>query len=427
MLNVSSTTVNENYIYASSPDLGILRANIESNLIDFNNWQTTYSGNVNELLINENDIFFYDDFNLMSLKNDEIITLLTLENQIKKITSNDSKIVIISEDNCIVYNNELSQILNLFESETYITTFNDAIVKNDKTYIATADKGVLVIENSGSDFFYLKPDGPLENNIFSVETLNNQTWISFGAYSEYFNPYPLKFSGVSSSDENLEAWINVSKDSIPDQAVNLNNISINPFDNNNVFISSFHGGLIEMDSFDITEFYDNNNSELESLSTNDPQYESIRISDIEFDQNGNLWVLNSRVDSPLKFFNLNSNNWYSYDFTEIINDGFQDELGFNDIEVDQFGNKWIASLRSGLIGFNDESGENKLRKVFSQDQSDMPSSYVKSIAVDKNNHLWIGTVQGLRVLYNTSNFFDASVVTTAEDCDFRRWYSKGAS
>ena len=412
MLNVSSTTVNENYIYASSPDLGILRANIESNLIDFNNWQTTYSGNINELLINENDIFFYDDFNLMRLKNDQIITLLTLENQIKKITSNDSKIVIISEDNCIVYNNELSQILNLFESETYITNFNDAIVKNDKTYIATQDKGVLVIENSGSDFFYLKPDGPLENNIFSVETLNNQTWISFGAYSEYFNPYPLKFSGLSSYDENLEVWINVSKDSIPNQAVNLNNISINPFDNNNVFISSFHGGLIEMDSFDITGFYDNNNSDLESLSTNDPQYESIRISDIEFDQNGNLWVLNSRVDSPLKFFNLNSNNWYSYDFTEIINDGFQDELGFNDIEVDQFGNKWIASLRSGLIGFNDESGENKLRKVFSQDQSDMPSSYVKSIAVDNNNHLWIGTVQGLRVLYNTSNFFDTSVVTT---------------
>ena len=225
MLNVSSTTVNENYIYASSPDLGILRANIESNLIDFNNWQTTYSGNINELLINENDIFFYDDFNLMRLKNDEIITLLTLENQIKKITSNDSKIVIISEDNCIVYNNELSQILNLFESETYITIFNDAIVKNDKTYIATADKGVLVIENSGSDFSFLKPDGPLENNIFSVETLNNQTWISFGAYSEYFNPYPLKFSGLSSYDENLEVWINVSKDSIPNQAVNLNNIS----------------------------------------------------------------------------------------------------------------------------------------------------------------------------------------------------------
>ena len=412
MLNISSTIVDENYIYASSPDLGIFRANLESNLIDFNSWQAIYTGNIYELLINENNILFYDDFNLMSIKNEEIITLSTLQNEIKNVSINDSKIIIISEDNCIIYNNDLSQILNLFESETYMTIFNDGIIKNDKTYIATDEKGVLVIENSNNSFSFLKPDGPLENNIFSVETLNNHTWVSFGSYSEYFNPYPLKYSGVSSYDENLESWFNITKDSIPNQAVNLNNISINPFDNNNVFISSFHGGLIEMDNFNFTELYDNNNSGLETLLTSDSEYESIRISDIEFDENGDLWVLNSRVDNPLKSFSLDNNSWNSYDFTEIINDGFQDELGFNDIEIDDYGNKWIASLRSGLIGFNNDSGNIRLRKVFSQDQSDMPSSYVKSIAVDNNNHLWIGTVQGLRVLYNTSNFFDASVVTT---------------
>ena len=412
MLNISSTIVDENYIYASSPDLGIFRANLESNLIDFNSWQAIYTGNIYELLINENNILFYDDFNLMSIKNEEIITLSTLQNEIKNVSINDSKIIIISEDNCIIYNNDLSQILNLFESETYMTIFNDGIIKNNKTYIATDEKGVLVIENSNNSFSFLKPDGPLENNIFSVETLNNHTWVSFGSYSEYFNPYPLKYSGVSSYDENLESWFNITKDSIPNQAVNLNNISINPFDNNNVFISSFHGGLIEMDNFNFTELYDNNNSGLETLLTSDSEYESIRISDIEFDENGDLWVLNSRVDNPLKSFSLDNNSWNSYDFTEIINDGFQDELGFNDIEIDDYGNKWIASLRSGLIGFNNDSGNIRLRKVFSQDQSDMPSSYVKSIAVDNNNHLWIGTVQGLRVLYNTSNFFDASVITT---------------
>jgi len=412
MLNISSTIVDENYIYASSPDLGIFRANLESNLIDFNSWQAIYTGNIYELLINENNILFYDDFNLMSIKNEEIITLSTLQNEIKNVSINDSKIIIISEDNCIIYNNDLSQILNLFESETYMTIFNDGIIKNNKTYIATDEKGVLVIENSNNSFSFLKPDGPLENNIFSVETLNNHTWVSFGSYSEYFNPYPLKYSGVSSYDENLESWFNITKDSIPNQAVNLNNISINPFDNNNVFISSFHGGLIEMDNFNFTELYDNNNSGLETLLTSDSEYESIRISDIEFDENGDLWVLNSRVDNPLKLFSPDNNSWNSYDFTEIINDGFQDELGFNDIEIDDYGNKWIASLRSGLIGFNNDSGNIRLRKVFSQDQSDMPSSYVKSIAVDNNNHLWIGTVQGLRVLYNTSNFFDASVITT---------------
>ena len=413
-INVTSTVIHENFIYASSPDLGILRANINSNLIDFNNWQTIYFGDIQELFYDGENIFFYTDNSIMRINDEEITSILTLENQIININSSDSKFIIITVEKCLIYNDQLTQLVYEIDSETYSSGFNEGIIKDNYIYIATNEKGVLIINNNSGDFSYLKPDGPLENDIFSVETLNNKTWVSYGNYTEYFNPYPLKFSGLSNYDENLNSWFNISKDSIPESAVNLNNISINPFNNDNVFISSFEGGLLEIENLNIIEFYDNNNSGLESLSINDPLYESVRISDIEFDQNGVLWILNSRIDSPLKSFNLDNNSWNSYDFTEIINDGFQDELGFNDIEVDDYGNKWIAGLRSGLIGFNNESGTNQLRKVFSQDQSNMPSSYVKSIAVDNNNHLWIGTIQGLRVLYNTSNFFDTSVVTTQQ-------------
>ena len=413
-INVTSTIIHENFIYASSPDLGILRANINSNLIDFNNWQTIYFGDIQELFYDGENIFFYTNYSIMRINDDEITSILTFENQIININSSDSKFIIITDEKCLIYNDQLTQLVYEIDSEMYSSGFNQGIIKDNYIYIATNENGVLIINNNSGDYSYLKPDGPLENDIFSVETLNNKTWVSYGNYTEYFNPYPLKFSGLSNYDENLNSWFNIGKDSIPELAVNLNNISINPFNNDNVFISSFEGGLLEIENLNIIDFYDNNNSGLESLSIDDPLYESVRISDIEFDQNGVLWILNSRIDSPLKSYNLENNSWNSYDFTEIINDGFQDELGFNDIEVDDYGNKWIAGLRSGLIGFNNESGTNQLRKVFSQDQSNMPSSYVKSIAVDNNNHLWIGTIQGLRVLYNTSNFFDTSVVTTQQ-------------
>ena len=413
-INVTSTIIHENFIYASSPDLGILRANINSNLIDFNNWQTIYFGDIQELFYDGENIFFYTNYSIMRINDDEITSILTFENQIININSSDSKFIIITDEKCLIYNDQLTQLVYEIDSEMYSSGFNQGIIKDNYIYIATNENGVLIINNNSGDYSYLKPDGPLENDIFSVETLNNKTWVSYGNYTEYFNPYPLKFSGLSNYDENLNSWFNIGKDSIPELAVNLNNISINPFNNDNVFISSFEGGLLEIENLNIIDFYDNNNSGLESLSIDDPLYESVRISDIEFDQNGVLWILNSRIDSPLKSYNLENNSWNSYDFTEIINDGFQDELGFNDIEVDDYGNKWIAGLRSGLIGFNNESGTTQLRKVFSQDQSNMPSSYVKSIAVDNNNHLWIGTIQGLRVLYNTSNFFDTSVVTTQQ-------------
>ena len=413
-INVTSTVIHENFIYASSPGLGILRADINSNLIDFNNWQTIYFGDIQQLLYDGENIFFYTNNSIMRINDDQIASILTLENQIININSSDSKFIIVTDEKCLIYSEQLTQLVYEINSETYTSAFNEGVIKDNYIYIATNENGVLIIDNNSGDFSYLKPDGPLENDIFSVETLNNKTWVSYGNYTEYFNPYPLKFSGLSNYDENINSWFNIGKDSIPEQAVNLNNISINPFNNDNVFVSSFEGGMLEIENLNIVDFYDNNNSGLESLSINDPLYESIRVSDIEFDQNGVLWILNSRIDSPLKSYNSDNNSWNSYDFTEIINDGFQDELGFNDIEVDAYGNKWIAGLRSGLIGFNNESGTNQLRKVYDQDQSNMPSSYVKSIAVDNNNHLWIGTIQGLRVLYNTSNFFDTSVVTTQQ-------------
>ena len=315
----------------------------------------------------------------------------------------------------MIYNDQFDELLFSVDSADFSTNFNNAIIDGNDIYIGTSSKGVLTIDNfNSSQSSFLLPNGPLENNIFSVESLNNQTWVSYGDYTEYFNPYPLKFNGISSYNESLNNWVNISKDSISNQAVNLNNIAISPF-NSKVFVSSFHGGLLEFENFVQTNFFDESNSDLESLSSSDPQYQSIRISDIEFDENGVLWILNSRIDSPLKSYNLASNNWNSYDFTQIINDGFMDELGFNDIEIDSYGNKWIASLRSGLIGFNENSGTStQIRKVFSQDQSNMPSSNVKSIAVDNNNHLWIGTIQGLRVLYNTSNFFQSSVISTQQ-------------
>ncbi|MAQ00214.1 MAG: ABC transporter substrate-binding protein [Flavobacteriaceae bacterium] len=416
LLNISNTIFDENYIYASSSNGGgIRRATLDSNLIDYNNWDEIFSGSFKGMISNNGKILFYNDQNIYTLNDGQINNVLSLNNEILHVSADDSKIIVTSKNQCLIYDNQFNELLFNINSNDFLTSFNNAIIDENDIYIGTTTNGVLRIENFDLSLnSYLLPNGPLENNIFSVESLNNETWVSYGDYTEYYNPYPLKFNGVSSYNESLNNWINISKDSISDQAVNLNNIAISPF-NNSVFISSFHGGLLEFENFIQINFFDESNSDLESLLSSDPQYQSIRVSDIEFDDNGVLWVLNSRIDSPLKSFNLASNNWNSYNFTQIINDGFMDELGFNDIEIDAFGNKWIASLRSGLIGFNENSGTStQIRKVFSQDQSNMPSSNVKSIAVDNNNHLWIGTIKGLRVLYNTSNFFQSSVISTQQ-------------
>ena len=109
-------------------------------------------------------------------------------------------------------------------------SFNTGLFADNRLYIGSEENGVLVYNNSASEAdASIYPNGPLENNIFSVESKANQTWVTFGNYTEYFNPSPLNYSGVSRLVENN--WNNVEFDSLPENSVNLNKISINPFNN----------------------------------------------------------------------------------------------------------------------------------------------------------------------------------------------------
>ena len=412
LLNVSDISVIGDYIYSSVNNIGIFKSNINLNLINDESWIQIYSGDVNSILTINQNIYFNDNTNIYKIEGDQILNIQTINSEILSMNKSEDKIIITTRDKCVLYNENFSDIISTFNSNDYTSNFNIAHLENNDLFIGTEESGVLKIENLNyQNYLFFLPPGPEENNIFSVEASGNNFWTVFGDYTEYFNPYPLKFTGISKYDLNTNQWLSISTDSIPEMAVNLNNISINPFNQNNIFISSFHGGLLELMNENIINFYESNNSDLESVDNGDPNYISIRISDLEFDDNGNLWVLNSRIDSPLKLYEINNNNWSNFNFNQIIDDGFQDELGFNDIEIDSYGNKWIAGLRSGLIGFNENSGNPQIRKINSIEGSNLPSSYVKSIAVDRNNHLWIGTIKGLRVLYNTSNFFDAPTVT----------------
>jgi len=119
-----------------------------------------------------------------------------------------------------------------------------------------------------------------------------------------------------------------------------------------------------------------------------------------------LWTVTSRINKPLKSYNPTNNQWKSYSFTDIIQDR---NLGFGDMVIGSDGTKWISSYEQGFIGFK-ESGNSFLIKKIANEEDNMPTDYVTALAIDKRNQLWIGTFRGLRVLYNTTNFFEANNV-----------------
>ncbi len=65
--------------------------------------------------------------------------------------------------------------------------------------------------------------------------------------------------------------------------------------------------------------------------------------------------------------------------------------------VDRNNTKWFATYLNGVVGFN-ENGPIYKKVTVGAESGNLPVRDVRTIAIDKNNQMWIGTRAGLRVM-----------------------------
>ncbi|MCB4798027.1 type IX secretion system anionic LPS delivery protein PorZ [Neotamlana laminarinivorans] len=405
-IQVNQTTIYNDYIYAACADgNGIRKASVSSPfLIDYQNWETLNTNSWNGITATETNLYAIRNNNsIYSITNDAATQLNQYNNAPLKLRYDNGILVVSTANNVFAYNSDFSLLTQADVNPLFVTEFTSAIADGDNLYMGTEDFGILKTSLSNTiDYEEIHPDGPLLNIPFSIETSTDGLWVTFGEYTGFFNPYPLNSRGISHLKYN--DWVNISYDDVF-EAKSLNHIAVNPNNFNQVFVSSFFSGLLEVNDDLPTTLYNETNSGLNSLSLpNNPNYIDIRVGPSEFDSNGLLWTLTSLAGNPLKSFNPVSNQWEVYSFAEITGDAFESgNLGYTDIEIGNDGTKWTSCYNFGLIGYNEANG-GQIKSISTEDEN-MPSNWATALALDNQNQLWIGTYRGLRVLYNTSGFF----------------------
>lgn len=400
-ITVNQTTVFNGFIYAAcASGNGLRKAELSNpNLIDFQQWSVVAGGNFlaaqtigEKLYVVRFSRVIYD------VVNDNLNALFTYATFPRDIRSTDSNLIVTLKEEVFAYDENFVQIQNATTNENFNTDFTSATFYEDNLYIGTNSTGVLkAISSMPSDYEIIVPEGPTSNKAFKLQAGDDgKLWVTYGQYTLFLNAFPLRQRGISVLSD--EQWNNIPYDSLL-QAKNLVDIAINPFNPGQVFISSFHEGILEMNNEEAIILYNQDNSGLESLV--DGNSVSIRQSASKFDRNGIMWTLTSKVDRALKSFDPATSQWQGYSFSEIIPDALDGENGFIDLELGTGGLKWMSSLNNGVIAYNTDT--NEINNVVSEEQN-MPSTDVRAIALDSRNQLWIGTIRGLRVLFNTSNF-----------------------
>ena len=411
-ITVESSTVFNDAIYAACRNGNAIRKGLLSNenLIDFEQWQSITFGNYAEIETVVDKLFairLNRDF--FEVENDAISFISTF-NSLPVHTSTFEDQLLVTEDDLIsVFNSNGVFEFSLPTPEDLDTEFTAAVIFENELYVGTDNLGVLKFNlNDLSEYQEIGPSGPLFNNVFKIDADNDRVWASYGDFDLDFLPNPIRRRGLSQLKEG--EWVNIPFDSLFG-ARNLSYIDANPFNPNQVFVGSFFDGILEMNNEEPVILYSGDNSGLDPLLPTNPQ---VRVGGIKFDRNGLLWSVSAFVREPLKSFDPATGQWQSYELSEIIPDVgvignvFDDgELGFADIDIDDNGTKWIGAFFNGLIGFNENFGGNGIvmNNVNTPDQN-MPATKVRALAVDQRNQVWIGTDFGLRVLFNTSNFFD---------------------
>lgn len=275
----------------------------------------------------------------------------------------------------------------------------------DSNYTIWADPATTLLWQVELDsVIEVGPDGPQNNTITELGVGKGQLYIApqgqKGATSA-----PLDTSDGFFHYAQFEGWTNFNvEDELPRDSIfeDFARLHFNPNDST-CYMGSWGQGVVEVKDGKVIRNYTSENSGL-SPSVNQGLGSETRVTGLAMDDQENLWITAIVAD-----YNLNVKTpegvWYNY----ILSSTFP-----VDILVDDWNNKWVINNQLGLVVFNengtlDNPSDDQVKKLNStQGQGKLPNNTVKSLAKDRNGHIWIGTSEGIAVFANPSRVFDSN-------------------
>jgi len=414
-ISVTQTTIYDGSIYASTKFNGIRKADINNpNLNDYNQWATIANFGWSGIETFETNLLaITTQGNLQKWQGNSFVTITSLSQTPLDFREDEGFLLITTLNHVYIYNASLIQIADINSSQIQIDKiqFTCATISNGSIYIGTLENGIFRKELDTSNFENILPDGPLRNDVFAINAKTKNLWVAYGGYSQSYNPYdfysgPTKFS---LSKFNKQGWLKIPYEELS-EARALSRITINPNNENQVFVSSMYSGLLKLENDVPTILYNAKNTGTDGLTSIVGQVpDDIRVNGAAFDESGNLWLASSLVKKGLKVLKANG-QWQSYSLESVKPSGV---LNFGGLVIDKNGTKWMSTSNDGVVGFNESY--NNTFKVIKEglDSGNLPNNDAKAIAIDNRNQLWIGTRKGLRVLSSVDNFLSPNLLNTS--------------
>jgi len=305
-----------------------------------------------------------------------------------------------SSKSMVTYFDEADQLLAA--DEACSRRLKDAALDNEGN-LFLADEWFTIrhknIFNSSECELY-EVNSPFEVTVSDMDIKDGKVYFASGGVTDnYFNTNSR--GGYYVLDGNT--WENVHGWNTPDMSgfQDLNQIAMSPR-SDKIYLGSFWNGLMEYDLVeDSYQIYDDTNSSLQQ-QVGDP---IVRISGLEFDSEGNLWISNFSAAEPISVLTPEG-NWHSFGFTNGT------DTKVTELTVDDNDFVWITVWGSsgGVVVLDRgetvaDPGDDRQR-FFNLGNSELESNTIYTVEKDNDGSIWVGTGGGAVVFDCGSGAFD---------------------
>ncbi|RMG83623.1 MAG: hypothetical protein D6707_00765 [Bacteroidetes bacterium] len=408
--------VYNNRFYVAT-EQGIVYADSQENLADYQNWQPDTLFPRQDSLIN-NLLNFRDKLlaNMhTSLFQADSVYIFdgTTWSLLSEFNNNNHYSFQVSDNYLVVTHNYSADVYNAdFESEKkYYTVQNSSLEPKDAIYdekngilwIADYTQGLVYGDNTWNTVSVF-PDGPATDFSYRIDFQNGKLAVASGGTTNRLDEKSYLREGFYLYENGQ--WTNFTpQNSDIDTLSDFIAVAVDPSDKNHVFLGVNGHGVLELEDNQITNFYNPQNSTLQKTPIVQDFY-FVGITDLAFDNSGNLWVANSKAENILSV-RTPEGKWYSFNFSAFVQYPITGR-----ILADNLNQIWITLPHGeGVLVFNhnntfDDISDDKIRLLTSESgKGGLASSEVFCLVQDLNREIWIGTTKGISVIGDPSLVF----------------------
>ncbi len=397
--NIVSTAVFGQYIYAALKDGGIWQGDTKKNILDKANWTVNTYIQVSRLFVFDNHLIALTNGTMYVYENNE--WKVDYRPYFNYCHLTGGKLILTQPHHLYILDN-LSKKTDIAVPDHTLKAFaydtkNNCYWSNQdnqKLYSLNIENNQLVSINTD-----LNPDGPAYNYFGFMKFYNNKLYTCGGGFSQFAEMFREPVIQVLDKGE----WTLYNNDTTPQTGYifqDLNCLDIDPTNPDHVFAGG-RTGLYEYLNGELKQHFTVDNSPLTSAipGTKDKNY--VIVSGIKFDNEGNLWCLNSQSDTESILKLLSDKTWESHHKDVLMVKNTNRSLyAMKDFILDSRGYLWFVNNHwwvSSFYCFDPKTDNiNYYQIPFTNEDGTIVENVngVKCIAEDKNANIWIGTNVG---------------------------------